>query len=161
MTQYNHKIETINQLRYLGTFVMKPPYQFGTHEDDPLATKYIKLEPSVLTIASSAMVGQRANHVFLSERLASIVTNTNAAISELSKTINIDSWVRTAPFPYDRMRSAPDTSFDEHKKASGKPSYQWYTNIQVACQNLRKDPRQRAALQRRARLGILKQPLRT
>ena len=36
------------------------------------------------------------------------------------------------------MRSAPDTSFDEHGKAGGKPSYQWYTKIESACQNFRK-----------------------
>ena len=105
MPQYNHEIETIDQLRHLGTFGMKPPYRFGTHEDDPLAMEYIKLEPSVPTIASSAMAGQRANHVFLSKCHAAIVTNTNAAITELCKTINIDSWGRTALFPYDRMRS--------------------------------------------------------
>ena len=154
MPQYNHEIETIDQLRHLGTFGMNPPYRFGTHEDDPLATEYIKLEPSVLTIASSAMAGQPANHVFLSERHAAVVKKTNAAITELSKTINIDSWGRTAPFSYETMRGAPDTSFDEHGNADGKPTYQWYTKIEVACQTL-------AALQRRARLGIPKQPLRT
>ena len=138
MPQNNHEIETIDQLRHWGTFRMKPPYRFGTHEDDPLATEYLKLEPSVLTIASSAMAGQRANHVFLSECHAAVVTKTNAAITELSKTSNIDSWGRTAPFPYETMRSAPDTSFDEHGNAGGKPSYQWYTKIEVACQNFRK-----------------------
>ena len=74
---------------------------------------------------------------FLSERHAAVVTNTNAAITELSKTINIDSWGRTAPFPYDTMRSAPDIFFGEHGNAGGKPSYQWYTKIEVACQNFR------------------------
>ena len=102
-------METIDQLRHLGTFRMKPPYPFVTHEDDPLAMEYIKLEPSVLTIASSAMAGQRANHVFLSEQHAAVVTKRNAAIAELSKTINIDSWGRTALFPYETMRSAPNT----------------------------------------------------
>ena len=38
MQQYNHEIETIEQLRHLGTFGMKQPYRFGTHEEDPLAT---------------------------------------------------------------------------------------------------------------------------
>ena len=92
MQQYNHEVEAIEQLRHLGTFGMKPPYRFGTHEEDPLATEYIKLEPSVLTIASSAMAGQRGNRIFLSERHAAVVTNTKAAIAESSKTINIDSW---------------------------------------------------------------------
>ena len=91
MPQYNHEIETIDQLQHLGTFGMKPPYRFGTHEDDPLKSEYTKLEPSILTIASSAMAGQRANHVFLSERHAAVVTKTNATITELGKTINIDS----------------------------------------------------------------------
>ena len=36
MPQYNHEIETVDQLRHLGTFGMKPPYQFGTHEGDPM-----------------------------------------------------------------------------------------------------------------------------
>ena len=31
MPQYNHEIETIDKLRHLGTFVLKPPYRFGTH----------------------------------------------------------------------------------------------------------------------------------
>ena len=100
--------------------------------------EYTKLEPSVLTIASSAMAGQRAKHVFLNERHGAVVTETNATITDLGKTINIDSWGGTAPFPYNMMRSAPDTSFDERGNAGGKPSYQWYTKIEVACQNLRK-----------------------
>ena len=100
-----------------------------------MKSEYTKLEPSVLTIASSAMAGQRAKHVFLNERHAAVVTKTNATITDLGKTINIDSWGRTAPFPYDMMRSAPDTSFDERGNAGGKPSYQWYTKIEVAYQN--------------------------
>ena len=36
------------------------------------------------------------------------------------------------------MRSTPDTSFDERGNAGGKPSYQWYTKIEVACQTFRK-----------------------
>ena len=138
MQQYNPDVETIEQLRHLGTLGMKPPYRFEMHKDDPLATKYIKLEPSVLTIASSALAGQRGCHVFLGARHAAVVANTNTAITKLSKTINIDSLGRTAPFPYDMMRSTPDTSFDEHANAGGKPSYQWYTKIEVACQNFRK-----------------------
>ena len=138
MQQYNHEVETIKQLRHLGTFGMRPPYRFGTHKEDPLATEYTKLQPSVPTIASSAMAGQRGGHLFLSERHAAVVTYTNAAITKLSKTINIDSWGRTAPFPYDTMRSAPDTSFNEHGNGAGKPSYQWYTKMEVACQNFRK-----------------------
>ena len=35
-------------------------------------------------------------------------------------------------------RSAPDTSFDERVNAGGKPGYQSYTKIEVACQNFRK-----------------------
>ena len=66
------------------------------------------------------------------------MTSTNAAITELRKTIDIDSWGRTAPFPYETMQSAPDTSFDEHGNAGSAPSYQWYTKIEVACQNFRR-----------------------
>ena len=136
--RYNHEIETVDQLRHSGTFGMKPPYRVGTHEDDPMKSEYTKLEPSVLTIALSAMAGQRARHVFLNERHAAVVTKTNATITELGKTITINSWGRTAPFPYEMPRSAPDTSFDERGNAGGKPGYQWYTKIEVACQNFRK-----------------------
>ena len=83
------------------------------------------------------MAGQRARHVSLNERHAAVVTEENATISELGKTINIDSWARTAPFPYEMARSAPDTSFDERGNAGGKPDYQGYTKIEVACQNFR------------------------
>ena len=137
MPQYNHEIETIDELRHLGTFGLKPPYRFGTHEDDPMKTEYTKLEPSVLTIASSTMAGLRKPHTFLSEKHYEVLWNANAAIVELGKTICIDSWGRTAPFPYELARSAPDTSFDEHGNLGGKPGYQWYTKIEVACQNFR------------------------
>ena len=137
MPQYNHEIETIDKLRHLGTFGLKPPYRFGTHGDDPMKTEYTKLEPSVLTIALSTMAGLRKPHTFLNEKHYEVVSKANAAISELGKTICIDSWGRTAPFPYELARSAPDTSFDEHGNLGGKPGYQWYTKIEVACQNLR------------------------
>ena len=137
MPQYNHEIETIDELRHLGTFGFKPPYRFGTHEDDPMKTEYTKLEPSVLTIASSAMAGFRGPHTFLNEKHAAAVSKANATISELGKTICIDSCRRTAPFPYELARSAPDTSFDERGNLGGRPEYQWYTRIEVGCQNFR------------------------
>ena len=77
MPQYNNEIKIVEQLRHLGTFGLKPPYRFRTHEDDPMKSEYTKLEPSVLTIASSAMAGQRSRHVFLNERHAAVVTKTN------------------------------------------------------------------------------------
>ena len=125
MEQYDHEVETADELRHLGTFGMKPPYRFGTHEDDLLASEYTKLDPQVLVIVSSAMAGQRRGHKFLSPRHAAVVSSTNAAIHELRRVIDIDSWHKTAPFPYERMRSAPDTSFDEHGNAGSAPSYQW------------------------------------
>ena len=137
MLQYNHEIETVEQLRHLGTIGLKPPYRFETHENDRMKTKYTKLAPSVLTIASSAMAGSRGKHAFLNERHAAVVTKTNATISKLGRTINIDSWGRTAPFPYELARSAPGTSFDERGNVGGKPGYQWYTKIEMACQNVR------------------------
>ena len=137
MPQYNHEIETVEQLRHLGTFGLKQPCRFGTHEGDPMKSEYTKLEPSVLTIASSAMAGQRARHLFLNERHAAVTTKTNATISQLGKTINMDSWGQAAPFPYEMARSAPDTSFDERGNAGGKLGCQWYTRIEVAYQNFR------------------------
>ena len=89
-----------------------------------MKTEYTKLEPWVLTIASTAMAGQRGRHVFLNERHAAVMTKTNATISELGKTTNIDSWGRTAPFPYELARSAPDSSFDERGNVGGKRGYQ-------------------------------------
>ena len=50
-----------------------------------MKTQYTKLEPSVLTIASSSMAGQRGTHVFLNERHAAVVMKTNATTSELGK----------------------------------------------------------------------------
>ena len=64
-----------------------------------MKSEYTKLEPLVLTIAPSAMAGQRARHVFLNEDHAAVVTKTNATITELGKTINMESSGRTAPFP--------------------------------------------------------------
>ena len=40
MPQYHHDIETVDRLRHLGTFEMKPPYRFGTHEDDRMKSEY-------------------------------------------------------------------------------------------------------------------------
>ena len=91
MPQYNHEIETIEELQHLGTFGLKPPYRFGTHEDDPMKTEYTKLEPWVLTISPSAMAGFRGPHAFLNEKHAAPVSKANATISELGKTICIDS----------------------------------------------------------------------
>ena len=134
--QYDHEVKTVDKLRHLGTFGMKPPYRFGTHEDDPLLSEYTKLDPQVLVITSSAMAHQRRSHQFLSPGHAAVVSSTNAANHKLRRVIDIDNWGRTAPFPYETMRSAPDTSFDEHGNAGSAPSYQWYTKIEVACQNV-------------------------
>ena len=46
MEQYDHDINTVDQLQHLGTFGMEPPYRFGTHEDDPLAKEYTKTGPA-------------------------------------------------------------------------------------------------------------------
>ena len=135
MEQYDHEVEAVDKLGHLGTFGMKPPYRFGTHEDDPLATEYTKLHSQVLVIALSAMAGQRRGHQFLSPRHAAAVSSMNATIHELRRVVDIDSWHKTAPFPYDTIRSGPDTSFDEHGNAGSAPRYQWYTKIEVGCQN--------------------------
>ena len=73
--------------------------RFGTQKN----AEYTKLDPQVLTITSSTRAGQRRGHVFLSDRHAAVVTSTNAAITRLRKTIDIDNWGRTAPFPYETM----------------------------------------------------------
>ena len=98
--------------------------------------QYTKLYPQVLVIASSAMAGQRRGHQFLSPFHAAVLSSTNATSHELRRVFDIDSWRKTALFPYDTLRSAPDTSFDEHGKAGSAPSHQWYTKIDVAYQNL-------------------------
>ena len=90
----------------------------------------------MLVIASSTMAGQRQGHQFLSSRHATVVSKTTATIYELHDVVDIASWRTTAPFPYGTMRSAPDTSFNESGTPGGAPSYQWYTKIDVACQNV-------------------------
>ena len=64
-----------------------------------MKVEYTKLKPSVLTIASSAIAGQRARHIFLNELHGAVVTKTKATISGLGKTINMHSWGHAAPFP--------------------------------------------------------------
>ena len=88
---------------------MKPPYQFGTNEDNPLAREYRKLDPNVLVIALSLMTGKREGHHFLSQQHAIDVSRTNACIYDLRDVVDIDSRRKTAPFPYEAMRTAPDT----------------------------------------------------
>ena len=135
--QYEHGVETVDELRHLGMFGIKPPYGLGTHEDNPLATEYTKVDPKVLVMASSAMAGQRRGHQFLIPRQATVVSRTNAAIQGMRGVVDIDSWRKTAPFPYDTMRSAPDMSFDKNRTPGSAPSYEWYKKIEVACQNFR------------------------
>ena len=72
MEQYDHEVETVDELRHLSTFRMKPPSRLGTHEDDPLTSEYTKLDPQVLVIASSAMAGQQRGYHFLSSRHAAV-----------------------------------------------------------------------------------------
>ena len=137
MEKHQHEIETVDDLRHLGTFRMKPPYRFGMHEDDPLVTEYTKLDPQVLIIASSAMARQVRGHQVLRPRHAAVLSKTNATIYELRGVVDIDSWRKTAPFPYETMQSAPDTSFNENGTPGSAPSYWWYTKIGVACQKFR------------------------
>ena len=58
MEQYELEIETVVELQHLDKIRMKPPYRLGTHEDNPLAEEYTKLDPQVLVIASITMAGQ-------------------------------------------------------------------------------------------------------
>ena len=55
-----------------------------------------------------------------------------ADIFNLRDIVDIDSWRKTAPFPHDTMRTAPDTSFDESGTPGSAPSYQWYGKTEVA-----------------------------
>ena len=122
MEQEEHKIETVDELQHLGTFEMKPLYQFGMHKDDPVATEYNKLDPQVLVIASSAMAGQRRGPQFLSSRHAAVVSKTNATIYKLRGVVDMNRWRKTAPFPYETMQSASDTFFDENRTPGSAPS---------------------------------------
>ena len=127
-----NEVETVDELQHLGKFGMKPPYQFGTHEEDLLAPLYNKLDPNSLVIASNPV----DVHRFLSQRHAHDVSRTTACIYDLREVIDIDSWRKTALFCYESMRADPDTSFDHNGTPGSAPRYQWYTKIQVACQNL-------------------------
>ena len=77
LVQYENQLEAV---QHLGTFGMKAPYRFGTHERDPLAQEYRRLDPNLLVIASSLMSGQREGHQFLSQHHASVVSRTNVCI---------------------------------------------------------------------------------
>ena len=68
MEQYENELDAVGELQHRGTFEMKPPYPFGTHEDDLLPQEYRKLDLQVLVIASSLINGQRGVHHFLSQR---------------------------------------------------------------------------------------------
>ena len=83
------------------------------------------------------MAGHRQGHQFLSSHHTAVVSKTNATIYNLRDVVDIDSWRKTAPFPYETMPSAPDMFFDESGTPGSAPSYQWYTKIEVACQNFR------------------------
>ena len=63
------------------------------------------------------------------------MSKTNATIYESRGVLKMDSWRKTALFPYETMRHAPDTSFDESRTPCSAPCYQWYTKIEVACGN--------------------------
>ena len=76
-------------------------------------------------------------HRFLGQRHAHVVLRTTARIYHLRDDVHIDSWRKTAPFPYESMLAAPETSFDKNGTPGRAPSYQWYTRIEVAYQNSR------------------------
>ena len=92
-------METVDELQHLGEFGMKPPYRFGTHEEDPLARLYRKLHPNVLVIASNLV----EEHHFLNQRHARVVSRTRACIHDLREVIDMDTWRTTAPFPFESM----------------------------------------------------------
>ena len=111
---------------------MKPPYRFGTREDDLLARDYTNPNPNVLVSASNREDGHR----FLSQQTTNVVSSTTACIHHLPETVSIHSWHITAPLPYESMRTSPDTSFDKHGTLGSAASYQCYTKIEVACHNV-------------------------
>ena len=137
MEQYGNELETFDELQHLATIGMKPPYRFGTHKDDPLAQEYRKLNPQVVVIASSLMNGQREGHHFLSQHHANLVSRTYPCIYNLRDVVDIDGSGKTAPLPYELMRTAPATSFDGSGTPGRAPRYQWYARIEVAYQNSR------------------------
>ena len=55
-----------------------------------------------------------------------------ADIFNLRDDVDIDRWRKTAPFPCDTMRTAPDTSFDESRTPGSARSYQCHTKTEVA-----------------------------
>ena len=69
------------------------------YDEDPLARNYTELDPNVLVIASNST----DDHRFLSKQHANVVSRTTACIYKLCEEVDIDSWRRTAPFPYELM----------------------------------------------------------
>ena len=133
MEAYENELKTVHELQHLHEFGMKPPYWFGTHEEDPLTQSYNKLNPKVLVLGSNSA----DTHRFLSQRHANVVSRTTACIYDLREVFDRESWRETALFPYESMRTAPDTSFDENRTSGCARSYQWHAKIEVACQTFR------------------------
>ena len=131
METYENELEIVDELQYLGEFGMKLPYQFGTHEEDPLARYYSKLDPNVPVIASNSV----EKHHPLNQRQTHAESRTRECINNLREVINIDVWRTAAAFPFGLMRAACDTSFDENENSGSAPGYQWYSRIQAACGN--------------------------
>ena len=133
MESYDNKLKSVDELKHLGELGMKPPHRFRTHQEDPLARCYNKLDPNVLVFASNSV----EVHRFLSQRHTHVVSRTTACIYNPCDIVDIDSWCKTALFAFRSMPAAPDRSFNENRTPGSAPSYRWYTKIQVACQNVR------------------------
>ena len=133
----DRELATVDELQHLGPVRIKPPYLFGTHEDDQLTGEYNKLVPNVLVIASNSTTVQREGHHLLSQQHANVVSRTTACTYGLRDIVHIDSWRKTAPFPYESVQTAPDTSVDKSGTPGSTPSYQWYARIEEACQKFR------------------------
>ena len=62
---------------------------------------------------------------------------TRNKIDELRNTVDMDNRCNQAPFLVEAMRAAPETSFDEERTQGSLPSYQWYSQIEAACRQVR------------------------
>ena len=130
MEAYEKELQTVDELQHLGEFIMKPPYKFWTHEEDPLHRLYSKLDPNGITSNSVE------EHHFLNQGNANDVSRTRVCIWDLREVIDMEIWRPTAAFTFESMQPAPDKFFDEDRNPGSTPSYQWYTKIKASCRNL-------------------------
>ena len=115
------EFEAVNAFQHQGEYGVKPPYRFGTHEEDTLAELYSKLHPNVLILRPNSV----SKHKMFNAQHEQLISTTRTCIVNLRNTIDMDGWRKTACLSIELMQTAPGTSFDENRNPGNAPGYQW------------------------------------